>query len=176
VQALILRAAALVSDADDELTKIAETTEEIESAYAQDVEQGELEGELDVSRLMVYLRDSETVAQLVSAAETAGMQHHSNWAVSERSLWLVHRCGFESLLELDAFLQRSHSRAPDIFRQLSELVQREDEFMPWASPDSLVDWMLLVLIRADAELVELARYRPSIESALNVLIGNHVER
>jgi hypothetical protein len=96
--------------------------------------------------------------------------------VSEGDLWLVRRCGFDSLHALDLFLRQSESRAPDVYRRLCELTRAEDDFVPWAAAESVISWLLLVLTRADAEVVALSRYRPSIETALNTLIGNRVER
>lgn len=177
VQEVVLRAATLVSEADDELVRISATTNEVESEYERALARGELDGRLDLSALYIYIRDSETIARLVSEAETAGMQHDPDASlVSERNLWLVRRCGFNSAQELDAFIQRMESRAPDVYRKLLELVQAEDDFVPWAAPESVLEFLLLVLTRADADVVSLTRYRPSVENAINTLIGNRVER
>ena len=124
VQDVILRAVSLVSEADDELGRIGDTTSEVEDEYEQALEQGKLDGRLDVSALYVYIRDSETIARLVSAAETAGMQHYPDSSfVSERHLWLVRHCGFNSVSELDAFIKRIEPRALDVYDRLRELVE-----------------------------------------------------
>ena len=177
VQDVILRAVSLVSEADDELGRIGDTTSEVEDEYEQALEQGKLDGRLDVSALYVYIRDSETIARLVSAAETAGMQHYPDSSfVSERHLWLVRHCGFNSVQELDAFIKRMEPRALDVYDRLRELVEAGDDFVPWAAPASVLEWLLLVLTRADADVVALTRYRLSIETAINTLIGNRIER
>jgi hypothetical protein len=180
VQDLILRALTSVSEADDALSHIGELTEEVEDGYEHALERDELAeriGRIDLSALFVYVRDSETLARLVAAAETAGMRNDPDPVyVSEGDLWLVRRCGFESLAELDSFLRQSEPRAPDVYRRLCELTQAEDELVPWAAAESVLAWLLLVLTRADAQVVALSRYRPSIETALNTLIGNRVER
>jgi hypothetical protein len=96
--------------------------------------------------------------------------------MSEERLWLVRRCGFDSLRELDAFLATSEPRARGIFEQLGELTLAEDEFQPWAEPGSVVSWLLLVLMRADTDVVALTAFRPSIKTAINTLIGNRADR
>ncbi len=97
--------------------------------------------------------------------------------VTEANLWLVRRTGFGTVGEVDAFLRQSAARAPDLFRSLVDLVRTEEEdFVPWAARESVYEWFLLVLTRADAETVALTRYRRSLEDALNTLIGNRVER
>jgi hypothetical protein len=177
VQDVILRAASLVSEADAELVRIGDTTSEIEGEYERALTRDELEGRLDLSALFVYVRDSNTIARLVSAAEAAGMRHYSDSSfASERHLWLVRHCGFDSVQELDAFVQRMESRATDLYQRLRELVEAEDDFVPWAAPASVLEWLLLVLTRADADVVALTRYRLSIETAINTLIGNRTER
>jgi len=60
--------------------------------------------------------------------------------------------------------------------QLCELIYHEDEFVPTAFAEHVLVWLLLVLRRADARVVDLTRFRPSIARALNILIGNEVER
>ena len=177
VQGVILRAASLVSEADAELVRIGDATSEIEGEYERALTRDELEGRLDVSALFVYVRDSNTIARLVSAAETAGMRHYPDSSfVSERHLWLVRHCGFNSVQELDAFIKRMEPRALDVYHRLRELVEAGDDFVPWAAPASVLEWLLLVLTTADANVVALTRYRQSIETAINTLIGNRIER
>jgi hypothetical protein len=177
VQDIVLRAVRLISEADDELARIAETTAEIEGEYARALERGELDGRLDLSALYVYVRDSDTVSALVSTAESAGMRHDADPPyVTEVNLWLLRHCGFRSVRQLDAFLRESSGRARDVYERLVELVRAEDDFVPWATREAVLEWLLLVLMRADADAVALTRYRASIETAINTLIGNRVER
>jgi hypothetical protein len=53
---------------------------------------------------------------------------------------------------------------------------KERGFQPWALSDSIVEWLLLVLRRADAETVSLMRYFKPIEDGINAVIGNPVTR
>jgi hypothetical protein len=180
VQDLIVRAATTLAEADDELARIGETTDEIEAAYEHSLDLDGPDGldtRIDLSALYVYIQSSATIARLVAAAEEAGMHHDPDPPyVSETHLWLVRRCGLSAVRELDRFCQESEPRAYDVYRRLVELVRAEDESVPWASPGSILEWLLLVLTRADADVVALTRYRPPIENALNTLIGNRVER
>ena len=176
VQDIVVRALTHVVQADEALSGIADATDEIEVEYGHALTLDELES-LDLSALYVYVRDADTVARLVAAAEGSGMQHYdAPPSVTESNLWLVRTCGFESMQELDAFVRGSESRATDIYGRLCELVRAEDDTVPWATPSSVLDWLLLVLTRAGADVVALTRYRPAIEIAVNTLIGNRVER
>jgi hypothetical protein len=180
VQDLVLRALTCVSEADDALSRIGDVTAEVEDGYEHAVDRDEFAERIqriDLSALFVYIRDSDTVARLIAAAQAAGMRRDPDPVyVSEGDRWLVHRCGFDSLSALDSFLRQSESRAPDVYRRFCELTEAEDDFVPWASAEAVVVWLLLVLTRADAELIMLSRYRSSIETALNTLIGNQIER
>ena len=50
----------------------------------------------------------------------------------------------------------------------------EAAFLPWAIPDSIVEWLVLVLRRADSETVSFVGYYDEIDDAVNTLIGNPV--
>ena len=176
VRAAIVRAVGLVAAADEELSRISEATEDAEVAYAHALELGD-DVPLDLSALYVYLRDSSIVARLVAEAEAAGMTHDPDPVrVSEATLWLVRQCGFDSLRELDAFLAASEPRARGVLERLSELTRAEDEFQPWAETGSVVSWLLLVLTRADTDVVALTTFRQSIKTAVDTLIGNRADR
>lgn len=176
VQAAIVRAVGLIAAADDELSSIGATTDDAEMTYAHSLELGH-DAPLDMSALYVYLRDSQVVARLVATAEEAGMLHEPDPVrVSEAFLWLVRRCGFDSIRALDTFLVASEPRARDILERLTELVSAEDGTKPRAATEAVVEWLLLVLTRAGADVVALTRYRTEIEASLNTLIGNRVER
>ena len=169
----IRRVASHLRAADDALIHFARATDDAETEYGHAVAQDMLDLELDVPSLTVYQAQSETVERLVAYGERAGMRHVEDEPYgNEAQLWLLRRNGLTTIRDLDDFLRNGDERALEIYERILELVAREDDFVLWAAPESLVEWLVLVLNRADDETVRLARYRESIESALNAIIGN----
>lgn len=173
----IVQVAALLAQADAEITGLDEASTRLEAEYESAIAQGDLSLDLNMSSYLVYLRDSVNVAQLVAIAEAAGMEAGAEVPFpQEDDLWIVRRCGCHRVNDLDEFLRKAEPRAAELLAQLRELTFDEDGFVPIAFPEAVVSWLLLVLTRADAEVVALARYRDSIKKAVNTLIGNRVER
>lgn len=173
---VIARAARFIEQADAEISEIPSLTSRIEDEYERTIEDG-LDVDLNMSSLATYLRDSEVVARLVAAAEVAGMDEGPAAPMAdEGDLWAIRRCGCTTVRELDEFLHEAEDRAPEVLPRLCELMYEDDAFVPTAYAEHVVVWLLLILRRADTTVVGLTRFRPSIERALNVLIGNEVGR
>jgi hypothetical protein len=75
----------------------------------------------------------------------------------------------------DARKDLSDNLPPAILADIAAAT-KERGFQPWALSDSIVEWLLLVLRRADAETVSLMRYFKPIEDGINAVIGNPVTR
>lgn len=177
VREVIARAAALVARAEAAISEIPSVSARIEEDYERALREGNLDLELNMSSLYTYLRDSEPVARLVDVAREAGLQAGPELPMpDEGDLWTIRRCGCVTVRDLDEFARQAEARAPDVLRRLCELIYDEDGFVPTAFAEHVVAWLILILRRADATVVNLTRFRPSIERALNVLIGNEVER
>ena len=174
-RAAISRTLSLVASADDALLTVDSATDDAEIRYSHSLDLGELDFELDAAALRVYLGQSEIVSGLVAEAEHTGMRHDADPpVVSEAILWLLRTSGIRTVRGLDDFLREAQPRASAILQRVTELTVGDDDTVPWASPDSVVAWLVLVLTRSDVDTVALMRYRQSIEKALNTSIGNPV--
>jgi len=177
VREIITRAATLVAQAEAEISEIPHLSARIEDEYERAMHQGDLGLELNMTSLYTYLRDSDAIARLVAVAQGSGMDEGPEFPMpDEGDLWAIRRCGCVTVRNVDDFAHEAEARAPDVLRQLCELIYHEDEFVPTAFAEHVLVWLLLVLRRADARVVDLTRFRPSIARALNILIGNEVER
>jgi hypothetical protein len=175
VRSRLARVAFLLHAADEELGHYLTDATQAQELYDARVLEGDLSLPLDAFALDAYLRESEIVGQLVRVAEAAGMRQadydSSPWPLEQLLGWLCSQFGLVSLADLDETLRRAADRAEDLLGALTRLAAEHD-FVPWALADSVVAWLLLVLHRADPEVVELTAFDPAIERALNVLIGN----
>jgi hypothetical protein len=166
-----------VVEADRELAAAESEAWALARRYGESISSGDLELNLNGSSLAAYLRMSEVVSELVRIGEEAGLQHDEDpdepgdWAVEQRHLWLLSRMGLTTVPELDSILRASLGRAPEILGELSRVTSERD-FQPFATRESVVAWMLLVLHRAKGWEVNLTSFAEEIEYALNVLIGN----
>jgi hypothetical protein len=173
----IARAVELIAEADRELAGAESEAWNLARRYGESIANGDLELNLNGSSLAAYLRTSEVVSELVRIGEEAGLQRDDepeepgDWAVEQRHLWLLSRMGLTTIPELDSVLRASLGRAPDILGELAR-VAGERDLRPYATRESVVAWMLLVLDRADRREVNLTSFAEEIEYALNTLIGN----
>jgi putative GTP pyrophosphokinase len=177
---LRIHLAELLKSADETFSELSAVLAEVEEAYADAIREDRLNIELDGKSLHAYLDYSETIANLVDIGVNAGLnagdEHTPSWfQVEHGTLWLAERNGIRTLAELDDFLLSARDRAPAILADIAEATQ-DRNFQPWAFSDSIVEWLLLVLRRADAETVSLMRYVNPIEDGINAVIGNPVTR
>jgi hypothetical protein len=173
----IARALEHIVEADRELAAAEGEAWALARRYGDSIANGDLELNLNGSSLAAYLRTSEVVSELVRIGEEAGLQRDEepeepgDWAVEQRHLWLLSRVGLTTIPELDSVLRASLGRAPDILGELAR-VAGERDVQPYATRESVVAWILLVLNRADSHEVNLTSFAEEIEYALNTLIGN----
>jgi ppGpp synthetase/RelA/SpoT-type nucleotidyltranferase len=167
----------LLAAADERFDGIWGALERLRSEYEDDVVRGNLDLELSAESLGAYLVASETVSELLRIGIAAGLdpdeEYEPNRVLTEQTLWLLRRGEIETIQQLDDFLQSSIPRAGDVLADIGRL-STEAGFTPKALPDSIVEWLFLVLRRADPETVSLVRFYGEIEDALNILIGNPV--
>lgn len=175
VQQQIAEYTSLAAAADEKLEKIWETMKRMRLEYELHMTQNALDVELNADSLGEYLTSSETVAELVRLGIAAGLEENEDYRPGrlslEQTVWLLRRNRVGTLQELDDFLQSSMSRAGDVLSELARL-STEAGLTPDALSESIVEWLVLVLRRADVETVSLVRFWSEIEDALNTLIGN----
>jgi hypothetical protein len=147
--------------ADERFRQIGPTLEQSEERYAEQIRSGQLDAALDGESLRAYLQASETVATLVRIGIDAGLGPGEELLPGaqdlEGTLWLADKNDLETLADLAR-------------------TSGENGFAPLAFAYSIVDWLLLVLRRADAATVGLLAYKDEIENAVNAVIGNPVAR
>jgi ppGpp synthetase/RelA/SpoT-type nucleotidyltranferase len=171
----------LIAAADRQYEQVLESLEDEHARYVELIERGELGVELNGESVVAYLQSAETIVRLTQIGVDAGLQplsspyEPSRLEVEQETLWLLRRADLQTLGELDAFLREAEGRAGEILRDLARM-STDGDFQPWALPDSIVQWLVLVLNRADSETIELMRYREEIAAALNTLIGNPVDQ
>jgi hypothetical protein len=174
-QAVAQFAASLVA-ADADLSQVRSVLGELKDRYEEAVVRGDLDLDLNGESLRAYLRTSGRVQALVDTAVDAGLQREDSYVLDrphleDGVLWLVRHNGFRTLRAVDEYFGAIMERAPHILGEISRLAT-EEGYKPWAHADSIVEWLLLVLRRADTETILMLRYRPEIDYALNTLIGN----
>jgi hypothetical protein len=177
VQEQIAEYYSLVAAADDQFASIWSAINELQAEYGAAVLRGDLDLELNVQSLATYLSSSDTVAELVRVGIAAGLEPDDDYevhhlALEQGLLWLLRPNEIETIRELDDFLQNAYGRAGEVFADLVKLCEADRDL--WALPDSIVEWLLLVLQRADPETIDLMWYFQGLKDALNTLIGNPI--
>jgi hypothetical protein len=177
VQEQIAEHYSLVAAADRRFASIWGAINELHNEYEAAVLRGDLELELNVQSLAAYLRSSDTVAELLRVGIAAGLRPEDDYevdhlALEQGLLWLLRPSEIETIRELDDFLQNNYGRAGEMFADLVKLCEADRDL--WALPDSIVEWVFLVLQRADPETIDLMWYFQGLKDALNTLIGNPV--
>lgn len=172
---------ALVAATDRQHQEIWAALAEENARYRELIERGELDIELNGESVAAYLQASETVAALTQAALAAGFRPDpdpfdpNRTELEELTMWLLRHNEIQTLQQLDDFLREARGRADRILGDIAT-ISIDRGFQPWALPDSIVQWLLLVLRRADPDTIELMRYIDEIAHSLNILIGNPVEK
>ena len=172
------RVSSLLAEADRVLEREGESRDTIAEAYETAILDGDLELELDVPAVAAYVRVSPTLRELAAVAEAEGMDHDeqdevepSDYDFEQRTLWLLRRHGIGTLGALDGFVRAALPRARSILGDLAR-VSSERGYVPVATREDILAFLLIILHRAPAEEVELTEYMDELEYALNTLIGN----
>ena len=177
VSEVLRRSARSLSAVDAELAEADRTIPRLVAEYEEAVAAGDAQLPVNGMTLLAYLRASELVASLVELAEEVGLEPEPDyvlgWAEVEDLLWLLRAANVDTVAELEDFLQQATPRARGTLTELAR-VAKDRDFTLYASADHVVEFLWLVLRRADGETISLLRYLPDIEYALNTLIGNPV--
>lgn len=174
VRELLTGAARATSEADTAVEEARHLISRLLAEWEEAVAAGDVDLPLDGVSLLAYLRASELLRSLCEVGRDSGLRydadHEPDWHNVARSLWLLRGSNVRTLAELDDFLTQATPRAQDVLTELAR-VAGDRGFVPWAFPEAIVEWLWLVLHRADAETVALVWYADELEYALNVLIG-----
>jgi ppGpp synthetase/RelA/SpoT-type nucleotidyltranferase len=170
----------LLAAADEQYDRVLSAIQDTRARYEEEFARGELDVELNAESLGAYLRVSPAASALNDLAVGAGLQSDEDYTpmgtqLEQGAFWLLRQNGIATVRQLDEFLRNAAARAPDVFRDIARL-SGEAGYLPWSTADSNVEWLVLVLRRADPETISLMRYYDEIEDALNTLIGNPVSR
>jgi hypothetical protein len=175
-----VRVNSLLAEADRVLEGEAESRDAIAEEYETAILEGNLEIELDVPAVAAYIRVSPTLHELAAVAEAEGMEHDeqeelelSKYNLEQRTLWLLRKHGIDTLAALDGFVGAALPRARSILGDLAR-VSSERGYVPVATREDVLAFLVVVLHRASAEEIELAEYSDELEYALNTLIGNPI--
>ena len=175
VRNLLERSALGLSAIDADLTEAKDAISRALAEYEESIAAGELQFPMNGVSLLAYLRTSELVRSLTEVGEDVGFvperDYALDWADVVDILWLLDRAGVHTIAELEEFLQRATSRTRDTLAALLH-VTTDRGFTPSAQPDHIVEWLWLVLHRADAETIAMLRYTEEIAHSLNTVIGN----
>jgi hypothetical protein len=139
---------------------------------------GDLQLPVNGVSLLAYIRASELVQSLTELGRDVDLQYDAEYepdwyAVEHRILWLLRSADVHTVAELEDFLKQATPRARDTLAELAR-VATDRGFTPWSLPEAVVEWLWVVLRRADAETISHLRYADELEYALNTLIGNPI--
>ena len=175
VRDLLERSALGLSSIDADLADAKDAISRLLAEYEESIGAGELLLPVNGVSLLGYVRTSELVRSLTEVGEDVGFiperDYALGWADILDILWLLNRAGLDTIADLEQFLQEATPRTRDTLEALLHVATDRD-FTPSAQPDHIIEWLWLVLHRADAETIALLRYREEIAYALNTVIGN----
>jgi hypothetical protein len=178
VRDLLARSTLGLSAIDADLAEAKQLVPRLLGQYEEAIAAGDLRLPLNGISLIAYLRSSALVHSLVEVGEDVGLtpagDYEPDWYWTEAGLlWLLRSADLHTLAELEDFLKQATPRARHTLAEILRLAA-DREFTPAALPESIVEWLWLVLRRADAETIELLQYIEELRYALNTLIGNPV--
>ena len=176
VRNLLARSASSLLAADADAASASETFFRLLAEYQEAVAAGSLDLPLNGASLLAYIQVSELVVSLAELGHAAGLRYDPDdspdWDDIKDATWLLGRDGLQTVAALDEFLTNALPRATDTLARFADLCTKSG-YTPWALRESVVEFLWLILNRADAETVSLMRYRAEIRDALDTLIGNH---
>jgi hypothetical protein len=178
VRDLVTRSARGLSAIDADLAEANRALWRLLAEYEETIATGDLRLPLNGVSLLAYIRTSELVRSLTEVAVDVGFEAYADYepswqAIEPGILWLLRVDDLHTLAELEDFLKQATPRARDTLAELARLTSDRD-FTPWALPETVVEWLWLVLRRSDPETISFLKYRDELEAALNTLIGNPV--
>jgi ppGpp synthetase/RelA/SpoT-type nucleotidyltranferase len=177
VRDLLARSALGLSAIDADLEEAKDAMSRLLAEYEEAVAAGDLQLPVNGVSLLAYTRTSELVRSLTELGEDVGLTPEPDdalgWAAIRDLLWLLRSADVHTVAELEDFLKQATPRARDTLAEFVH-VATDRGFTPWAGPDHILEWLWLVLRRADAGTISLLRYAEEIAYALNTLIGNPV--
>lgn len=176
VRDLLARSSRGMSAIDADLAEAKDAILRLFAEYEEAIAAGDLQLPVNGVSLLAYMRTSELVRSLTELGQDVGLEADPEYApdwyeIEHRILWLLRRSDVHTVDELEDFLKQATPRARDTLTELAR-VATDRGFTPWAWPESVVEWLWLVLRRADTETISLLRYADEVEYALNTLIGN----
>ena len=180
VRDLLARSALGLSAIDADLAEAKDAIQRLLGEYEEAVAAGELQLPVNGISLLAYVRTSELVRSLTELGADVGLASVPDYEpeltdIEHRVLWLLRSADVHTLAELEDFLKQATPRARDTLTELVR-VTTDQGYTPSALPESIVEWLWLVLHRVDAETISMLRYWDEIEHALNTLIGNPTTR
>ena len=177
VRDILARSAVAMAAIEDDLVEARNTLSRLDAEFEDAVAAGDLQLPLNGVTLLAYVRSSDLVRSLTELSIDIGFgvtEYEPSWRrVESGLLWLLRSDEAHTLAELEEFLEQARPRARSTFTALLELVS-DAGISLWAVPSDLVEWLWVILGRADAETIALLPYRDEIGHALNTLIGNPV--
>jgi len=178
VRELLARSIRTLSAVDADLTRARHTVWRLFSEYEEAIAAGDLQLPVNGVALLAYMQTSELVQSLREVGQDVGLtsepEYQPGWETIESGIfWLLRRADVHTIAELEEFLKQATPRARETLAELARLAT-DRGFTPPALPESIVEWLWLVLRRADAETVSQLYYVEELQYALNTLIGNPV--
>jgi hypothetical protein len=176
---LLERSALGLSAIDADLAEAKAAMTRLLAEYQDSVASGELLIPLNGISLMAYVSTSALVTSLTQLGTEVGLtpepDRELDWFDILDLLWLLRRGELSVVAELEEFLVKATPRARDTLAALQRVVTDRDS-PPSAFAELILEWLWLVLHRADSETISGLRYTAEIEYALNTLIGNPIAR
>ena len=174
---------ALLELADGEFSNLRKLIEEIKEQYSQEVERRELEIELNLSSLEIYLDSTKSDIEWMRMAENVGYkpipfpdEEVVLSKVFSRTLGtllgILHSTGITTMARLDAILEDASKWGMDILTRFLEISSQEG-YSPYANP-YLVLIVLVLYARkeyVDHNIVEQTEFQGEIRNAIKKFIN-----
>ena len=180
VRDLLARSALRLSTIDADLAEARHAVFRLLAEYEEAIAAGELELPVNGISLLAYMTTSDLVGSLTELGQNVGLETMPDYApgwqeIEHGILGLLRRADVHTIGELEDFLKQATPRARETLTELVR-VATDQGFTPLAQPESIVEWLWLVLHRADGETISALSYVDEVEYALNTLIGNPTTR
>jgi hypothetical protein len=170
------RLSALLELADKEFSGLQAAVDALEERYAESVDRGDLDLDLDASSLPLYLRSRDVLQKLARLGVEAGMQESGHAAdlddeEVDQTLWGLREALIFNVEALDTYLADVDEWAPELLGELNERAKGYG-FHPFAIGADILAWLALIAGNADFETISLSQWASEIDRALSDVIGN----